>query len=126
MMETSEVLAVAQCFLSRTLSQTESSVLGQLCGAAMDYWTAQLRDGVEPENCRGAFVAACAWTALAGMTGAGESASPSPVSFTAGDLTVHNRSSSASANVRNLRAQAEAIMAPFVRDGDFAFLEVAG
>ena len=126
MIPVSEVLSVAECFVSRTLSTGEEGLLSNLCSTAMNRWEAQLRDGMEPEDCRGAFVAASAWTALAGMTGAGESTSPSPVSFTAGDLTVRNRDASASDCAKSLREQAEAIMAPFVRDGGFAFLEVAG
>lgn len=126
MITVNEVLTVAECFVSRTLTSAERTVLTQLCGAALERWRGQLREGVGEEDCRGAILAAGAWTALAGMTGAGESSNPSPVSFTAGDLTIHNRSTSPSACAKSLQTQAEAIMAPFVQDRDFAFLEVAG
>ena len=59
---------------------------------------------------------------LQGGLAAGESF---PVaSFSAGDLAV--RRSGPNAVSRSLEAQAEAIMGPYVQDGDFAFLEVMG
>ena len=45
-------------------------------------------------------------------------------SFSAGDLAV--RRNGPNAVSRSLEAQAEAIMGPYVQDGDFAFLEVMG
>ena len=49
-----------------------------------------------------------------------------PVSFTAGDLRVDRGSGGMDACARSLGRQAEALMAPFVRDEAFAFWEVEG
>ena len=49
-----------------------------------------------------------------------------PVSFTAGDLRVDRGSRGMDACARSLGRQAEALMAPFVRDEAFAFWEVEG
>ena len=105
----------------------EEGILAGLCEAAYGRWAGSLREGVAPEDCRGAFLAACAWTALAGMSGALEAAQPTPLSFSAGDLTVNTgRSERASACAGSLLAQAEVLMAPYTADGGFAFLGVRG
>ena len=127
MITTQEILEAALCFAGRTLSQGEEGFLAGLCEAAYGRWAGSLREGVAPEDCRGAFLAACAWTALAGMSGALEAAQPTPLSFSAGDLTVNTgRSERASACAGSLLAQAEVLMAPYTADGGFAFLGVEG
>lgn len=47
------------------------------------------------------------------------------MSFKLGEFSV-SRGSGTTAVHRSLQAQAEALMAPFTTDGDFAFLEVVG
>ena len=69
---------------------------------------------------------AAAWTALSAVAGALEQSQPVPVSFTAGDLRVDRGSGGMDACARSLDRQAEALMAPFVRDEAFAFWEVEG
>ena len=51
----------------------QETALEALCQAAETELTRRLRPGVSPEDCGSAFVLACAWMALAGLT-AGESA----------------------------------------------------
>lgn len=125
MITTQEILEAALCFAGRTLSQGEEGILAGLCEAAYGRWAGSLREGLSPEDCRGAFLAACAWTALAGMSGALEAAQPTPLSFSAGDLTV-NAGKGPSACAGSLLAQAEVLMAPYTADGGFAFLGVEG
>lgn len=124
-MELSEdILTVALCFAGRELSEKEQGVLRTLCEAAEVRWKSRLREELSPEDCRGPFVTACAWTALAGFQGGMEAGRSAPVSFTAGDLTVRN--GDADACGRSLEAQAQLLMEPYVEDGSFAFLEVRG
>lgn len=127
MIELQEILDVALCFAGRTLTEGEESVLSSLCEGAYRLWESRLRDEVEPEDCRGIFIAACAWTALGSLSGVLEAGSPAPLSFSAGDFSVStSRSTDASACAKSLQAQAEVLMAPYTTDGEFAFLEVAG
>ena len=63
----------------------QETALEALCQAAETELARRLRPGVSPEDCGSAFVLACAWMALAGLT-AGESAGVEK--FTAGSLTV--------------------------------------
>ena len=123
---TEDILTTARCFSEREWSQREEEMMTVLCQAAVEKWTARLREELEPEDCRGAFITACAWSALGAMQGGLAAGESFPVaSFSAGDLTVR-RGNSSDALARSLEAQAEAIMGPYVQDGDFAFLEVMG
>ena len=63
----------------------QETALEALCPAAETDLARRLRPGVSPEDCGSAFVLACAWMALAGLT-AGESAGVER--FTAGSVTI--------------------------------------
>jgi hypothetical protein len=123
-METQEIVSLALCFTDREPEGTELEALTALCEEAAEHWQRELRDGLAPEDCGGAFRLACAWTALAGMLGAWEAGDPAPRSFTAGDLSVQLGSGGEGAG-QTLRRQAKGLMAPYTQD-DFAFLEVRG
>lgn len=125
MIANSDIVAVAQCFAGGSLSQTQTETLSALCQAAQEYWQAQLLPELTQEACRGAFLTACAWTALAGMTAALEAGEPA-TAFTAGDLSVRPLEPGADARVRSLRAQAQILMVPYTVDNTFAFQEVSG
>ena len=123
---TEDILTAARCFSDRDWSQREEEIMAALCRAAQEKWTARLREELEPEDCRGAFVTACAWSALGAMQNGLAAGESFPVAaFSAGDLTVR-RGSGSGALAGSLEAQAEAIMGPYVQDGAFAFLEVMG
>ena len=123
---TEDILTAARCFSDRDWSQREEEILAALCQAAQEKWSARLREGLAPEDCRGAFVTACAWSALGAMQGGLAAGESFPVAaFSAGDLTVRRHWGSDAA-ARSLEAQAEALMEPYVQDGGFAFLEVTG
>ena len=102
----------------------QETALEALCQAAEAELTRRLRPGVSPEDCGSAFVLACAWMALAGLT-AGESAGVER--FTAGSVTireadcVQDRERSAA-----LRLQAETVLGPYLADRGFAFQGVEG
>ena len=123
-----EIMLAARAFLNRTLTQDQEEVLTALCGEAMRTWEGRLREGLTPEDCRGAFVPACAWTALAGLAPALEAGAPTPRSFTAGDLSVSMGGSGGDWNraVYRLKDRAEELMAGYTRDDGFFFREVAG
>ena len=122
---TEDIMEIALCFTDRTLTEGETAVLTTLCGEANRLWESRLRDELDPEVFMGMYCRACAYTALGNFNdgmGAGE---PAPVSFRLGEFSV-NRGSGTTVVRRSLQAQAEALMAPFTTDGDFAFLEVVG
>ena len=123
-----EIMMAARAFLNRTLTQDQEEVLTCLCEEAMAVWQGRLREGLTPEDCRGAFVPACAWTALAGLAPALEAGTPAPRSFTAGDLSVSMGGSGGDWNraVYRLKDRAEELMAGYTRDDGFFFREVAG
>jgi hypothetical protein len=123
-----EIMMAARAFLNRTLTQDQEEVLTCLCEEAMAGWRGRLREGLTPEDCRGAFVPACAWTALAGLAPALEARAPTPRSFTAGDLSVSMGGSGEDWNraVYRLKDRAEELMAGYTRDDTFFFREVAG
>lgn len=127
MIQRQEIVDVATAFAGRVLTDGEGAALSILCGGALDWWRGLLREGVAEEDCRDLLVVASAWTALAAMTGALEGSQPGPVSFSAGDLSVTTgNTAGGNACAESLRRQAELVMAPYVRDGAFAFLEVRG
>ena len=123
-----EIMMAARAFLNRNLPQDQEEVLTCLCEEAMAVWQGRLREGLTPEDCRGAFVPACAWTALAGLAPALEAGAPAPRSFTAGDLSVSMGGSGGDWNraVYRLKDRAEELMAGYTRDDAFFFREVAG
>jgi len=121
-------MAVARCFLGRTLTERQEETLILLCEGAAEQWRARLRDGLTPEDCRGTFLTACAWTALAHMAPALEAGAPAPRSFTAGDLSVSlgTMAGEREQGAARLARLAEELMTPYTRDGGFSFLGVAG
>ena len=121
-----DVLDLALAFAGRALTEGEEGVLSLLCETAWDRWAGQLRDGVTVEDFGQVMAVAAAWTDLSAVAGALEQSQPVPVSFTAGDLRVDRGSGGMDACARSLGRQAEALMAPFVRDEAFAFWEVEG
>lgn len=124
-MEVQEIVTVAQCFAGREFNEKELEVLAALCEEAAKQWREQLREDVEPEDCKGVFLTASAWTALAAMSEALEASQPVPVAFTAGELSVSG-GADGSACAKSLARQARLLLEPYLEDSKFAFLEVRG
>lgn len=99
----------------------ESEELTLLCGHAAEELAGQLRGGLTPEECGGAFILAGAWLALAELETAGEG---DVASFTAGDVTI--RRSEGESRGKALRMQAMQVMKPYLRDEGFVFRGVRG
>ena len=97
-------------------SESEEALLGLLCTAAESDWRQRLRQGVTAEDCREAFLCACAFTAAAGLArGRGGG-----MSFTAGSVTVRADAAETERTARALQEQAVRLMAPWTEE-DFAF-----
>ncbi|WP_312636839.1 hypothetical protein [Oscillibacter sp.] len=108
--------------LARTLSgagEDEEAALVLLCKAAEKAWTGRLREDVEPEECREAFLCAAALFAVAGL-----SASRGGMQFTAGDVSVTEPEGGK--NAEALRREAERLMEPYVTAAEFRFRGVRG
>lgn len=97
--------------------------LTALCDAAVESLTAQLRPGVEPEDCGEAFVLAAAWMALA-QRELGDAAGGGVERFTAGAVTIQR----GDPNERReaLLLQARQVMRTWLRDEGFSFRGVCG
>ena len=98
--------------LTGELDDTGRERLRLLCTAAVRALTAQLRDGLSPEDIREDFVAAASLYALS-RWGRGEEIQE----FRAGDLTVKK------GQAAELEGEALALLAPYLKQG-FAFLGV--
>ena len=102
----------------------EEALLEALCAAAIQELTGRLKEGWTAEDCGTAFPVAAAWLALAGLR-TGREENGIPVSWTAGAVSVKG-TEGAGQPAETLRAQAERLMAPFLRDETFYFRGVRG
>lgn len=87
----------------------------------------RLRPDVLPADCGAAFLLAAAMLVtdqLAGMASGGTGGEVA--SFTAGDLTIRTQAAEGGRSGKSLTEQAEALLAPWVRDSGFVFLGVEG
>lgn len=125
MITADDILQVALCFTDRSLTEGEKAALTTLCEAADRLWDSRLRDEVDPEEFKGIYCLACAYTALGNFQTVAQAGQSDLTSYRLGDFSV-TRSAESTVVHRSLQAQAEALMAPFTIDGDFAFLEVGG
>ncbi len=105
------------------VQEGESDTLLHLCQAAHDELIAKLRQGVTVETCKAAFIIAAAWIALAGLCISRED--EDIISWSAGDVSVQ-KSRDAGNRPEVYRAQAERLMAPYMKDSGFTFLGVKG
>ena len=119
---TREIAAMAKVL--GHVPEEQEEALEALCQAAETEMNRRLRPGASPEDCGSAFVLGCAWLALAGLA-AGESAGVEK--FTAGSLTIQERSGAdGAARSAALRLQAETVLGPWLDDQGFAFRGVEG
>lgn len=111
--------------LAKTLGQggEDEAVLSALCEVAVTELEGRLRAGLLAEDCQPAFGIAAAWLALAYYSVSGES-TEGISSFSVGDFSVTQ--GSGGSGVSEYRAQAEALMRPYLLLADFAFRGVKG
>lgn len=103
------------------LEAKQSRLLQLLCASATSTLTAQLREGLQPEDCKADFVAAASLMALAGLNPLSESNQVEQLQ--AGDLTIRRGEGGKDAASRCLRRQAELMISPYLKD-QFTFLGV--
>ena len=97
--------------------------LQTMCAAAEREFTGRLRPGVSPDDCGEAYRLGCACLAVAFLSGA--QAVIGEEGFTAGSLTIRNRAT-LTERAEVMRAHAQRIMGPYLRDDRFAFTGVRG
>lgn len=99
----------------------DEALLKRLCAASAQALERELREGVAPEDCEGAFICASAWLAAARLGGAEELSS-----LRAGDVTIEVRGGANSERAAALRRSARQLMAPYTEGGGFFFCAVKG
>ena len=112
--------------LCRAMGAGQEELLLPLVLAVEKQLAGRLKEGVSPGDCGTAFPLAAAMLVtdrLSGMTGGGGSGEVT--SFTAGDLTIRKEAGSGGTN-RTLSVRAEGLLAPWLKDGAFAFRGVEG
>ena len=115
-----QVLAQA-LLLAGEVTERQQMVLGALCTAATASLNARLREGLTANDCKADFIASASLLALAALAGITEDV---PVEqITVGDFSVKKGSQSHDAASNCLRAQAELMMAPYLKD-NFSFMGV--
>ena len=110
--------------LCRAMGAGREELLLPLAQTVKEQLAGRLKEGASPEDCGTAFPLAAAMLVmdqLSGVTG-GEGA---VTSFTAGDLTIRKEAGCGGAG-RTLSAQAEGLLAPWLKDAGFVFRGVEG
>ncbi len=105
-------------FMAQELTQEQQDLLNVICQAAVSSLEARLRDGITVEDCQADFVTAAGMYAVAAMSEIGDL--DHVEQFSAGDVTIRRGKSNAG---NGLRAQAQLLMAPYLKDG-FSFVGV--
>ena len=117
---TDQVLAHA-LLLAGELTERQQTVLEALCSSATSSLNARLRDGLTAEDCKADFIASASLLALAAMAGISEDV---PVEqITVFDFSVKKGKTTYDAASNCLRAQAELMMTPYLKD-NFSFVGV--
>ena len=117
---TDQVLAHA-LLLAGELTERQQIMLGALCTAAATSLNNRLREGLTAEDCKADFIASASLLALSALAGISEEVPVEQVSV--GDFTLKKGKLSHDAASNCLRAQAELMMAPYLKD-NFSFMGV--
>lgn len=105
--------AYAQAMLlAGELTERQAALLDVLCTSNYASLEARLRDGLTAEDCKADLVAAVSLLALADLGSVGDEEQMEQI--TAGDFSIRKRSNDAASNC--LRAQAELMIAPYLKD----------
>ena len=97
--------------LAGELNARQQRLLQALCTGTTRILTARLREGLTPEDCKADFIAAASLMALADL---GSIDGENVEQITAGDFTVRKGSRDAASHC--LRALAELMIAPYLKD----------
>ncbi len=115
-----QVLAQA-LLLAGDLTERQQTVLGALCTATTASLNTRLREGLTAEDCKADFVASASLLALAALAGISEDVPVEQISV--GDFSVKKGSMTHDAASNCLRAQAELMITPYLKD-KFSFMGV--
>ena len=115
-----QVLAQAM-LLAGQLTDRQQLVLSALCTATTTSLNARLREGLTAEDCKADFIAAASLLALAALAGVAEDVPVEQISV--GDFSVKKGGQTHDAASNCLRAQAELMIAPYLKD-NFSFVGV--
>lgn len=85
----------------------DEALLKRLCAASAQALERELREGVAPEDCEGAFICASAWLAAAALTDARLGGAEELSSLRAGDVTIEVRGGANSERAAAQRAAAD-------------------
>ena len=107
--------------LAGNLTEQQMQVLAILCRGAASSLESRLRDGLTPDDCKADFIAAASLLALAAMNSVAGEESAEQISV--GDFSVRTSRNKNDAASNCLRAQAELMIAPYLKDR-FTFLGV--
>ena len=88
----------------------DEALLKRLCAASAQALERELREGVAPEDCEGAFICASAWLAAAALTDARLGGAEELSSLRAGDVTIEVRGGANSERAAALRRSARQLM----------------
>lgn len=100
--------------LAGELTEHQTQVLGVLCTATTASLQARLREGLTPEDCKADFIAAASLMSLAAINSVSQQEQTEQI--TVADFTVRNSKGSSDAASNCLRAQAELMIAPYLKD----------
>ena len=100
--------------LAGELTEHQTQVLGALCTATTASLQSRLREGLSAEDCKADFIAAASLLSLAAMNSV--SSEESTEQITVADFSVRNTKGSFDAASNCLRAQAELMIAPYLKD----------
>lgn len=104
----------------------DEALLKRLCAASAQALERELREGVAPEDCEGAFICASARLAAAALTDARLGGAEELSSLRAGDVTIEVRGGANSERAAALRRSARQLMVPYTEGGGFFFCAVKG
>ena len=116
-----EQIQAQAMLLAGELDYHQTQVLTALCYGASTTLKNWLRDGLTPEDCKADFIAAASLMALAAMNSVSREESAEQISV--GDFSVRLSKNATDAASNCLRAQAELMIAPYLKDR-FTFLGV--
>ena len=117
---TEQIFAQA-LLLAGDLTERQIQILSALCYGAASSLEKRLRDGLTPDDCKADFIASASLLALAAMAGISEDVPVEQISV--GDFSVKKGSKTYDAASNCLRAQAELMIAPYLKD-NFSFMGV--
>ena len=100
--------------LAGELTEQQSNLLNMLCNASTASLESRLRDGLTAEDCKADFIAAASLLALSALSGISNDAQAEQI--TVADFTVRTSKTTSNAAANCLKAQAELMIAPYLKD----------